>query len=150
MPNSSVDDLCRSYLDLKYHFDPASASSAGLVTADSRLGRFDVETTREHLSALRSVSSALEELETDDLQTEIDRTALLGEIRTTGYRFTDEQPHVRNPGFWLSHLFQGLYSLLTREDPEPAVRASAVLARLRDTPVFLEAAKATIDGPPSV
>ena len=68
MPNSSVDDLCRSYLDLKYHFDPASASSAGLVSADSRLGRFDVETTREHLSALRSVSSAIEELETDHLQ----------------------------------------------------------------------------------
>ena len=72
MSNSSVDELCRSYLDLKYHFDPASASSAGLVSADSRLGRFDVETTREHLSALRSVSGAIEELETDDLQAEID------------------------------------------------------------------------------
>ena len=29
----SVDELCRSYLDLKYHFDPAAASSAGLVVA---------------------------------------------------------------------------------------------------------------------
>ncbi|HEX6408162.1 MAG TPA: DUF885 domain-containing protein [Gemmatimonadales bacterium] len=150
MSNSSVDELCRSYLDLKYHFDPASASSAGLVSADSRLGRFDVETTREHLSALRSVSGAIEELETDDLQAEIDRTALLGEIRSTGYRLTEEKPHVRNPGFWLSHLFQGLYSLLTRDEPEPAVRASSVLARLRDTPAFLEAAQATIDEPPSV
>jgi hypothetical protein len=150
MPNSSVDDLCRSYLDLKYHFDPASASSAGLVSADSRLGRFDVETTREHLSALRSVSAAIEELETDDLPTEIDRTALLGDIRSTGHRFAEEQPHVRNPGFWLSHLFQALYSLLTRSEPEPAARASAVLARLRDTPAFLEAAQATIDEPPAV
>ncbi len=150
MPNSPVDDLCRSYLDLKYHFDPAAASSAGLVSADSRLGRFDVETTREHLSALRSVSGGIEELETDDLQSEIDRTALLGEIRSTGYRFAEEQPHVRNPGFWLSHLFQALYSLLTRGEPEPAVRASAVLARLRDTPAFLEAARATIDEPPAV
>ena len=150
MSNSPVDELCRSYLDLKYHFDPASASSVGLVGADSRLGRFDVETTREHLSALRSVSGAIEELETDELQAEIDRTALLGEIRSTSYRLTEEKPHVRNPGFWLSHLFQGLYSLLTRDEPEPAVRASSVLARLRDTPAFLEAAQATIDQPPSV
>ena len=38
-PMASVDDLCRSYLDLKYHFDPAAASSAGLVSHDARLGR---------------------------------------------------------------------------------------------------------------
>ena len=41
---ASVDDLCRSYLDLKYNFDPAAASSAGLVSHDSRLGRFDTVT----------------------------------------------------------------------------------------------------------
>jgi hypothetical protein len=145
-----LDDLCRSYLDLKYHFDPAAGSSAGLITADGRLGRFDVETTREHLSALRSVSGAIEELEAEDLQTEIDRTALLGEIRTVGYRFAQEQPHVRNPGFWLSHLFQGLYTLLTRSEPEPAARVASVLARLSDTPAFLETARATLAEPPSV
>ena len=36
----SVDELCRSYLDLKYHFDPAAASAAGLVSHDGRLGSF--------------------------------------------------------------------------------------------------------------
>ena len=36
---ASVDDRCQSYLDLKYHFDPAAASAAGLVSHDSRLGR---------------------------------------------------------------------------------------------------------------
>jgi Bacterial protein of unknown function (DUF885) len=147
---SAVDDLCRSYLDLKYHFDPAAGSSAGLISADSRLGRFDVETTRAHLSALRSVSAAIEELDPADLQSEIDRTALLGEIRSTIYRFEHERPNVQNPGFWLTHLFQGLYSLLTRTAPEPAARAAAVVARLEDTPAFVEAARATIDEPPSV
>jgi hypothetical protein len=148
--NSSVDDLCRSYLDLKYHFDPAAASSAGLVSADSRLGRFDLATTGEHLSALRSVSGAIEELDTDDLQSEIDRTALLGELRTTEYRFAHEQPHIRNPGFWVSHLFQSLYALLMRNEPQTAVLTSAVLGRLADTPAFLDAAQTTIDEPPSV
>ena len=150
MTNSSVDDLCRSYLDLKYHFDPAAASSAGLVSEDGRLGRFDVETTREHVSALRSVTGAIEELDPDDLQSEIDRTALLGEIRSTINRLEQEQPNVRNPGFWLSHLFQSLYSLLTRRESEPAARVSAVVARLEATPAFVDAARATIDEPPSV
>jgi uncharacterized protein DUF885 len=149
-PSSPVDDLCRSYLDLKYHFDPAAASAAGLVSEDSRLGSFDTETTREHLSALQSVSGALEELDPEDLQSEIDRTALLGEIRSTIHRFTYERPHVRNPGLWLSHLFQGLYSLLTRSEPAVPARAPAVVARLEATPGFVAAARATVDEPPSV
>src|SRR5918998_687902 len=94
------------------------------------LGRFDTETTRAHLSALRSVAGAIEELDPQDLAGEIDRTALLGEIRSTIYRLEHEQPQVRNPSFWLSHLFQGLYVLLTRTEPEPAQRVTAVLARL--------------------
>ena len=113
---ASVDDLCRSYLDLKYHFDPAAASAAGLVSHDSRLGRFDTDTVRGHLSALRSVAGAVEELESDDLQAEIDRTALLGEIRGATFRLEHEQPHVRNPAYWLSHVFQGLYAMLARRN----------------------------------
>jgi uncharacterized protein DUF885 len=146
----SVDDLCRSYLDLKYHFDPAAASSAGLVAQDARLGRFDVEATREHISALRSVTGAIEELDPPDVQSEIDRTALLGEIRSTVFRLDHELPNVRNPGFWLGHLFQALYSLLARSDPDMAARAPAVVARLQATPDFVTAARATIDEPPSV
>jgi len=146
----AVDGLCRSYLDLKYHFDPAAASAAGLVAQDARLGSFDLETTREHLAGLRALAGALEELEPDELQAEIDRTALLGEIRTGIYRLDYEMPNVRNPAFWLSHLFQSLYTLLTRNEPELAGRVNAVKARLDGAPAFLDSARATIDGPPSV
>jgi hypothetical protein len=145
----SVDDLCRSYLDLKYHFDPAAASAAGLVSEDGRLGRFDAETTREHVSALRSVAGAVEELDPGDVAVEIDRTALLGEIRSTIFRLEYEQPHIRNPGFWLSHLFQGLYTLLARDD-DNAARGPAVVARLEAAPAFLAAARGTVNEPPAV
>jgi hypothetical protein len=147
---ASVDDLCRSYLDLKYHFDPSAASAAGLVSHDSRLGRFDTATIREHLSALRSVAGAVEELESDDLQAEIDRTALLGEIRSSIFRLEHERPHVRNPAYWLSHLFQGLYAIISRRNGALAERAPAVLERLRAAPPFLDAARDTLDEPPSV
>ena len=147
---ASVDDLCRSYLDLKYHFDPAAASAAGLVSHDSRLGRFDTPTVRAHLSALRSVAGAVEELESDDLQAEIDRTALLGEIRGATFRLEHEQPHVRNPAYWLSHVFQGLYAMLARRNGGLAERTPAALERLRAVPAFLDAARDTLDEPPSV
>jgi hypothetical protein len=147
---ASVDDLCRSYLDLKYHFDPAAASAAGLVSHDSQLGRFDPDTTRAHLAALRAIAGAAEELESDDLQAEIDRTALLGEVRSTAFRLEHERPHVRNPAFWLSHVFQSLYAILSRRNGAMAGRAPAALARLRAIPAFLDAARDTLDEPPSV
>lgn len=146
----TVDDLCRSYLDLKYHFDPAAASAAGLVAQDSRLGSFDADTTREHLAALRSLTGALEELEPEELNEEIDRTALLGEMRSTIFRFERERPHIRNPGFWLSHLLQGLYTLLARHGQDLPSRVPAVMARLEAAPAFLDTARDSIDEPPSV
>lgn len=146
----SVDDLCRSYLDLKYHFDPAAASSAGLVAHDGRLGSFDVASVREHVSALRSVAGAVEELDVEGLQEEIDRTALLGELRGTIFRFEHEAPHRRNPVFWVNHLFQGLYAVLSRSNGAAGGRAPAALARLRAIPAFLDAARASLDEPPSV
>ncbi|HET6578412.1 MAG TPA: DUF885 domain-containing protein [Gemmatimonadales bacterium] len=146
----SVDELCRSYLDLKYHFDPAAASSAGLVAHDGRLGRFEPDAVREHVSALRSVAGALEELDVRDLQEEIDRTALLGELRSSVFRLEHERPHQRNPVFWINHLFQGLYAVLARSDGAAGGRAPAALERLRAVPGFLDAARATLDEPPSV
>jgi hypothetical protein len=147
---ASVDDLCRSYLDLKYHFDPAAASSAGLVSHDSRLGRFDTDAVRAHLSVLRSVAGAVEEVESDDLQAEIDRTALLGEIRSAIFRLEHERPNERNPAYWLSHVFQGLYAILARRNGAMADRAPAALERLRAVPGFLDAARDTLAEPPSV
>jgi len=145
----TVDDLCRSYLDLKYHFDPAAASGAGLVAHDGRLGSFDVESVRTQLAALRALAGAAEELDAEDPHDEIDRTALLGELRSVGYRWEHERPHVRNPGYWLNHLFQAHYAVLSRGSRENR-RASAVLERLESVPAFLESARRTIDEPPSV
>jgi hypothetical protein len=146
----SVDELCRSYLDLKYHFDPAAGSAAGLVAHDDRLGRFDPGTVREHVAALRAVAGAVEALDVDDLQEEIDRTALLGEIRSHIFRLEHERPHVRNPVFWVNHLFQGLYAVLSRTGESAVGRGPAALARLRAVPAFLDSARTTLDEPPSV
>jgi hypothetical protein len=146
----AVDDLCRSYLDLKYHFDPSAASAAGLVAQDARIGSFDGESVRTHVAALRSLTGAVEELEPDELQEEIDRTALLGELRSTIFRLEHERPNVRNPAFWLSHLLQGLYALLARHEPDLPARVPAVLARLQAAPEFLDQARETLDDPPAV
>jgi uncharacterized protein DUF885 len=143
---TALADLLKSYLDLQTHFDPAAASAAGLVSADARLGAFDARSMREHLAAFHSVAGAIEDLDIDDLDDEIDRTALLAELRLLVARFEQERPHVRNPAFWVEHAHTAVESLLGRATPESA--APAVLARIAAFPDFFEAARATIRRPP--
>jgi hypothetical protein len=145
---SAIDELCQSYFDVRWHFDPAAASADGRTDQDGRLGRFDADSVREHLAAVRSLAGAAEELDVDDYQEEIDRTALLDDMRVLGFRFDHEQPHRRNPAFWLRHVHDTFAAVLGR--PDDGATAGVVAERLRDIPPFLDAAIATLDQPPAI
>jgi hypothetical protein len=143
---SPLDGLLQSYLDLRWHLDPAAASAADVVSADMRLGAFDAQAMREHLAAFRAIAGAIEDLELEALDDEIDRTALLADVRSTIARFEEDRPHVRDPGFWVGHIRHAIASLLGRTDRTEA--APAALARISAMPAFLDAARATIRRPP--
>ena len=144
---SEADSIYQSYFDLRWHFDPAAATEAGVTAQNHRLGEYDPDSMRAHLAAFRSLSLAIEGLELDDIQEEIDRTALLNAIRSTLFRFDHEQPHVRNPAFWLDHLFRALYALLAHQDSTREVLTGQALARLRAAPSFLRSATETLRDP---
>jgi uncharacterized protein (DUF885 family) len=147
MAVGSFRDLERAYFDLRWHLDPVAATQAGLKTYDDRYGRFSPEALSPHLAALKSVASALEETVTDQLEDEIDRTALLNEIRVAVRRLERERPQATNPGFWLSHLLSGLHVLLSRGDRTPEEKAVALAGRLEDVPRLLADARATLVEP---
>jgi uncharacterized protein (DUF885 family) len=142
-----LDDLARSYFDLRWHLDPVGASQAGITSHDGRLGRYGKASLTPHLAALKALSAALEEAGTDSLDEEIDRTALLNDVRVTVARFEKEKPQTKNPEFWLSHLLNGLHVVLARRDADPEERARSLLERLEDVPAFLDDARATITDP---
>lgn len=144
---SQAESIYQSYFDLRWHFDPAAATEAGVTTQSHRLGEYDPDSMRAHLAAFRSLSLAVEGLELDGIQEEIDRTALLNAIRSTLFRFDHEQPHVRNPAFWLDHLFRALYALLDHQDSPREALTGQALARLRATPSFLRSAAETLRDP---
>lgn len=145
-----TDPLARSYLDLRWNFDPAAGTAAGDAASDARLGNFDDASIRQQLAAFRAMAGAAEDLEVAELQDEIDRTALLDDIRVTIFRFQHERPQVHDPAFWLSHLFGAFHGLLIRAEDDTERRAAATLARLEATPAFLAAAGATLKSPPPV
>ncbi|HEX5387877.1 MAG TPA: DUF885 family protein [Gemmatimonadales bacterium] len=157
-----MDRLLESYLDLERHLTPAGragdgadggGAAHGAAGERHQLGRFDADSMRQHLAAFRAVASAVEELDVDDVQDEIDRTALLDRIRTTIARFEHERPQARDPGFWIEHVADGLTTLLLDADPagpDPARAVVAVSGIIGDVPAFLDAARATLQRPPAI
>jgi len=143
-------ELERSYFDLRWHLDPVAASHAGLTAHDGQLGHYSPDGLRPHLAGLKSMAAALEEVSIDALDDEIDRTALLNEIRSTLLRFERERPQRHNPEFWLTHALSGLHVLLRPGDRSDDARARAVLERLDAMGDFLAEAEATLSDPPAV
>jgi uncharacterized protein (DUF885 family) len=140
-------DIERSYFDLHWHMDPVSATQAGIAGHDDRYGRFSVAALAPHLAALKSLASALEENTSEDLQEEIDRTALLNEVRITLQRYERLRPQAKNPEFWMSHLLGGLHHLLLSSDRTSAEKAKAAVGRLSDIPAFLDDVRLTLSEP---
>ena len=147
MAVGALREIARSYFDLRWHLDPVAATQAGLTDYDDRFGRFSPDALRPHLAALKSIGSALEGAPAESLDDEIDRTALLNEIRVMLCRFERLRPQAKNPEFWLSHLLGGLHHLLLSADRTPAEKAAAAIGRLEDIPEFLEDLKASLDEP---
>jgi len=130
--------------------DPVAATAAGVQAYDGRLGTFAEDDIAAFVAAHKSLSGALEACDVASLDEEIDRTALLDDLRFTIYRFEREQPHAKNPTFWLSHMLEGLYFLLSAPDRSREHCAVAAAARVRDIPGFLSAARETLRDCPRV
>ena len=131
MSDSELGQLVDSYLDLKWHIDPVEATSAGLQEHDHRFGAFGGEELKQVVASLRSLSGALEAVATDSIQDEIDRTALLNDLRVTLHKFEQERQQERDPVFWISHVLEGLYLILALRDRSPEHRSRAAAERLK-------------------
>ncbi len=135
---------------MRWNLDPVEATHQGLTEYDGRYGNYTVEDVTAHIAALRSVSGTLEAVEAEDLEAEIDRTALLGDVRVATNRLKIERPHEKNPEFWITHVLEGLYLLLVRTDRPKEDRAKAARSRLEDLPRFLREGQETLNGCPRV
>ena len=143
-------ELVGPYLDLRWQLDPVAATQAGVASHDGRLGLFARPQVKAAVAALKAMASAFEAGETASLAEEVEQTAVLNDVRVTIARFEKERPHELNPEFHLSHLYDGLFSLLLRADRSPEERGLAIAGRLRDTPRFLGDARATLGRPAKV
>jgi hypothetical protein len=150
VPPPDYRDLVRSYLDLRWQIDPVAATQAGAEGHDARLGEFSKPQVKAAIAALKSMAAAFEYCETTTLDEEVDQTAVLNDLRTSIARLEKERPHELNPEFHLTHLFDGLFVLLARNERPVEERGRALTGRLLQTPRFLREARQTLGRPPKV
>src|SRR6266699_3364448 len=141
MAVGTFHEIEKAYFDLRWHLDPVAATQAGVKAYDDRYGRYSPPALAPHRAALKSLAGALEEAAADEREDEIDRTALLNEIRVVLHRFERERPQAKSPAFWLNHLLSGLHFLLGRGDRSDEERARALVGRLEDVPRLLDDAR---------
>src|SRR6266581_2995459 len=147
MAVGTFHEIEKAYFDLRWHLDPVAATQAGVKAYDDRYGRYSPPALAPHLAALKSLAGALEEAAADEREDEIDRTALLNEIRVVLHRFERERPQAKSPAFWLNHLLSGLHFLLGRGDRSDEERARALVGRLEDVPRLLDDARVALAEP---
>lgn len=148
--DGNLAGLVPSYLDLRWHMDPVAATAQGLTQHDGLLGDYSAANVQLHVVALKSLAGSLEAVTSDSVEDEIDRTALLNDVRVMIHRFTRERPHVTDPGFWITHVLEGLYHLLALTDRPRDHRARAARARLEAIPRFFDLAQETLGDCPAV
>ncbi len=107
MALDQLTELAQSYFDLRWHLDPVAASRAGVPQYDDRFGRFSAAALRPHIAALKALTVALEELEPEAVDTDIDQTALLNDIRVQIYRYERERVFARDPAQWVQRIIDG-------------------------------------------
>ena len=145
--SDALDKILNGYLDLRWAMNPVEATYHGRHERDGEYARWDTEAVLQHIAALKAYEHALEEVDPDGLDDEIDRTAALQAVRHEILVLDLERPFERNPGYHLSHALNGLYLLLARTSPDAAQRGRALVARLEALPAFLDRAAKTVKQP---
>ncbi len=133
----AIEALLASYLDLARHMDPMRYCDEAPPEIAHRLGRFDPASARAHLTALRSIANALEDLEdVDERDDEVDRTMLIDTIRADVVRASGTaNGEESNPALPLRHLNSALMGLMG-EDFDAEAEA-ALRERIAAFPAFL-------------
>ena len=99
-----LPELARSFLDLWHHFDGAEASRTDRFGPAPVLVPFDDKALKQHAAAFRALAHAVEELELESLDEEVDRTILIDAIRVRLRRVEHDRPERRSPALWLDRL----------------------------------------------
>jgi hypothetical protein len=97
-------ELFRSFADTWRDLDSVEAFDHGLNDTRPILQSFERDRLRRHAAAFRSLAGAIEALDLESLDDEIDRAILLAAVRTRLHRLDHDHAERTDPVLWTSRL----------------------------------------------
>jgi len=151
-PSPEFAAFVDKYLDGFARHHPSIAAGNGIHSHDDLLEDFSTAGIKKEIDDLRRARSELRAFDTGKLTPDerVDQRILDGII--DGWLLEQEtlENWKRNPMLYASSLADGVHNLMVMESSPAPVRMRRVIAKLRDLPKLLAAAKTNIANPPKL
>jgi uncharacterized protein (DUF885 family) len=143
------------YFDQVYfRYTPTNGTLAGFHQYDGRLEDYSAKTIEAQIRALKSFAVRIEaihpENEKADFVTRTDREMVLSNIRSQLLTLETIRPWEKNPDNYSSACANGAFTLMERKFASPDERLRSVVAREKQMPALLNAARVNLKNPPHI
>jgi uncharacterized protein (DUF885 family) len=150
--SAAFDKFVDSYLDEFAKHHPSIAAGNGLHDHDDLLDDFSAAGIQSEIATLKRERTALQNFAPASLTADqaVDRRILLGLVDAWLLEQETLANWRKNPMLYASALTDGIHNLMTVESDPAPVRMRRIIAKLRQTPSLLTAARTNISNPPKL
>ena len=145
--------LADQYFDTVYFpYQPTQGTLAGFHQYDTQLERFDRASIEKQIAALHDFESRVSGFREAGLDewTAADRQLVLSNIHSTLLTLETIRPWEKNPDIYSSGITNSAFSLMERKFAPPEDRLRSLIARERQMPAALEAARENLRTCPKI
>ncbi|HEX9726845.1 MAG TPA: DUF885 family protein [Vicinamibacteria bacterium] len=141
-----LEERAREYFDERFRFYPVEATVAGVHAYDGELGRFEVSQITSRVRQLRDLRQRLLGIDLAVLSWDgfVDALWLTSTVKAELFELEQIEPWRKSPGFYADVICRGVSSLL---EPWGSPRVDALLSRLGQVPLLLQAAIGNLENP---
>ena len=150
MENSLYDPLCDEFFNTYYTYHPSHATRQGLHEFDWHLGHYHRDEIAGTLQRMRVVQQRLAAIDPRQMDAAhaLDYPVLMTRLQREIYWIGTWRFWENNPLFYKDAITDGIFNLVSRNFAPLAERLQAVIARERDVPDVLQAARENLTNPP--
>jgi uncharacterized protein (DUF885 family) len=146
------DRLSDEFFDIYYTHHPVHATRQGLHQYDNSLGHYkrdEIEATLRRMKIVQAQVAEITPASMDRLHA-LDHPVLTTRMKREIYWIESWRFWENNPLFYKDIITEGLFNLVSRDFAPIEARLRSVIARERDVPAVLQAARDNLVNPPSV
>ena len=146
------DRLSQEFFDTYYTYHPVHATRQGLHQYDNSLGHYRRDEIEETLRRMKAIQAEVAQIDPAkmDHQHALDHPVLTTRMKREIYWIETWRFWENNPLFYKDTITEGAFNLVSRNFAPLEERLKSLVARERDVPEVLAAARENLKNPPAV